>query len=924
MNGSTLLKLLAQTATSDEQLDVLPSDIVRFSLIFHAYPDLQVVSRKLAEILDSRAFSLTRLEEDPSVEASRVLILQFPGSSRTLSERALFEMGQYLVDELQLRSAEPDLATRFFPEPDPSGPRIVGPESAIVGLWCSASAAPPTEHDWALRSVRAREAWAISPARGKGIFVGQPDTGVADHLELRGGMLDLAKGRNLLEGGAPTDPLAASMSHPGHGTATSSVVASREAGGVTGAAPKATLVPIRCVNSVILLDATPVAAAVNHARVVGCDVVTMSLGGLFSTPLQAAINDAISAGMIVLAAAGNCVGWVTYPASEARVIAVAGVNVNDKPWVGTSKGNLVDISAPAEHVYAALRKPGDPAINKFNAREGTSFAVATTAGVAALWLAHHGRKAVRAEAARRGTTVQTLFRTALRQTARRPASWDQARMGAGIVDAAALLSLSLRDIAAPSVASVAKPRAVVEKVSTLAAEGRTVGGFDWARHGVEANLLAAKAITTSRRALAGFESVGRGNLAPSSRLRATAPAVLRDLFAEAEVQLPSRARIRTNQSLEPVIRLLATAGAGLESAAGMTMERGLQRLREGHGRTLIGDLERRFRETEVSDEAAADRRTAVEKAETGLRKLELKGPAARLTNDEIFAVEALVSLHNRPAVRVTGDGFDPMDPMLGDWSATLFNSTELSERIAAVGRVNLDDVHVGTGWVIGPGLIATNRHVLEFIAEEFRLASGATTWHFSGDATVNFDPSGRGEDKRFRITGVVASGEDRINEIVDFAHLDLAVLAVESINAGGKPLPKPVKRSSDATLAGKGTDILICGYPARPDPNSLRDPETRLVRADVVSRLQGIFGLAYSVKYLSPGQITAAPGKLDGDAKAWVFGHDATTLGGSSGSLCLFLGDPLEAVGLHFGGGTLRSNYAHALSDPRAGKLFGS
>ena len=94
MNGGTLLKLLAQTATSDEQLDVLPSDIVRFSLIFYAYPDLQVVSRKLAEILDSRAFSLTRLEEDPSVEASRVLILQFPGSSRTLSERALFEMGR--------------------------------------------------------------------------------------------------------------------------------------------------------------------------------------------------------------------------------------------------------------------------------------------------------------------------------------------------------------------------------------------------------------------------------------------------------------------------------------------------------------------------------------------------------------------------------------------------------------------------------------------------------------------------------------------------------------------------------------------------------------------------------------------------------------------------------------------------------------
>ncbi|MEI4908484.1 hypothetical protein Q8G40_30845, partial [Klebsiella pneumoniae] len=47
------------------------------------------------------------------------------------------------------------------------------------------------------------------------------------------------------------DPMDYSGS-PGHGTGTASVVASREAGKVIGAAPKATLVPLRAVTSVVV------------------------------------------------------------------------------------------------------------------------------------------------------------------------------------------------------------------------------------------------------------------------------------------------------------------------------------------------------------------------------------------------------------------------------------------------------------------------------------------------------------------------------------------------------------------------------------------------------------------------------------------------------------------------------------------------
>ena len=42
--------------------------------------------------------------------------------------------------------------------------------------------------------------------------------------------------------------------------------------------------------------------------------------------------------------------------------------------------------------------------------------------------------------------------------------------------------------------------------------------------------------------------------------------------------------------------------------------------------------------------------------------------------------------------------------------------------------------------------------------------------------------------------------------------------------------------------------------------------------------------------------------------------HDATTLGGSSGSLVASMDAPLRAVGLHFGGAWRSENYAHGLA----------
>ncbi len=96
------------------------------------------------------------------------------------------------------------------------------------------------------------------------------------------------------------------------------------------------------------------------------------------------------------------------------------------------------------------------------------------------------------------------------------------------------------------------------------------------------------------------------------------------------------------------------------------------------------------------------------------------------------------------------------------------------------------------------------------------------------------------------------------------------------------------------------------------------DPATGEFSADISKRLAQIFNFQYGRKYISPGMIEVTPGTLDGDPKGWVFAHDATTLGGNSGSAVLGLGAQPNVIGLHFGGAPLTANYAHTLAKVKA------
>ncbi|MHC2789112.1 serine protease, partial [Bradyrhizobium liaoningense] len=795
---SALNVLRAVAAASQGTIEgALPPHIVRFTLEYDAAPDLAAESKRIEAFLQSDRFSLERFDPD----LQQFLILQFPGVSRRISTPTLYAMAAELARGLDLVSCVPDVGVPVVTDPGPDGSATESAlGDAILNFTCWAKKDDELSKRWAIESIRADKAWAVT--KGAGVLIAQPDTGVSPHVELEAGALDKSKAWNILNNTSdPTDPLSDAAGNPGHGTATSSTVISRLLGRIAGSAPEAQVVPIRCVDSVILgLDGSPIARAVLHAKRIGADVISMSLGGPFYSPsLAAAIAQAVDEGVIVCAAAGNCVQpIVVYPASDPNVIALAGIDHDDKPWKGTSRGPKVDAAAPAENVFVARRSPFDGGVGTIEPSQGTSFATALTAGVAALWVAHFGRDAIRAQAKKNGVKVHHLFRAALRKSARPPRSgtWDSWNFGAGIVDAEALLKLPLDQIPAappmPPAVATQQPEAAVIAVM-IEAVSRNQGDFDWKRHGAEAVYLATDAwrrASPARDML--VESAQKPT--PSTEIMATAPAVLRAAIGQADDAPAMQPPLVGEPARREFIRSLGAHGmGGTESAATTTIEAAQARL-QGAGldalRQLAADTCAKLDAEDTTSAGVAARRGIQESVVPIVQQLLSGGPVA-LSAEHRANLEALVAMKGRPSFRVVNGTIDPNDPMFGEWGGSLIAQPELPALTGAVGRIDGDGTHIGTGFVIADSIVMTNRHVLEAIAEEVGSPTGST-WIFSfGEVTIDFSENANGS-ARFRVKSVIGCGPDPIEGKVRFPRLDMALLEVETSNAAGQKLPAPL------------------------------------------------------------------------------------------------------------------------------------
>ncbi|MDX1784749.1 MAG: S8 family serine peptidase [Roseovarius sp.] len=922
--GLPLLKrIMAQTHADTRSL--YAPERLRFALELaqngkSASDFLPTLRSRLETITGSHNFTLEPLFEDQSGAENLFFVFAPDGLDRTLPDEMLFAIAHDLRRELDLVSCEPDTGAQVFSDPDPDPPTTT--EGAVLDATCWVHGAPPEPKDWALAKTNVPAAWALAPGKGEGIIVAQPDTGIAEHQELAQTHFDFTRSLNLIEGGKqPTDPLTSAMSNPGHGTGTASVLASAGSGTISGSAPGATIVPIRCINDVKIFNAIPVARAVDHAVSVGAHVITMSLGGLWSSPLRAAIRRAIAADVIVLSAAGNCVGLVVWPARYPEMIAVGGTDVDDRKWKGSSTGSSVDFSAPAQHVWKAVRSDTVSQTNAIAPGQGTSFATALCAGIAALWLEHHGRSAVIAKARTRGVSVQALFAAAVRQTAHRPAGFPSG-LGAGVIDAEALVALPLPQIGTSQIETASPDAAdpsggLSDALGALFGPGAPDPAFDWAAHGAELSALLVADIRAGR---------GREDAATEARAFRQSSSALTEAAASSRdsriAHLVLRGRpaapsimIRSSVSPERLGRLLSGFGAaaqpGLapEAAASVSPEQGRTAL-DGPGRArALRSLERRL---ESSADAAGE--TLIEESDRALAELHTHGTVAKLNEINAIRLEALVSLTERPAIpvvtRQTPDGdtvqtVDVNDPEFGRFAGMAAIALPALEQgaLASVGRIDGDGIHLGTGWMVGPGLVMTNRHVLEEFAAPLPRLDDPESWQIYRDTWINFSPQADDLKQNFKITGVAFAGAQQIRTYpVSFAKLDLALLTVATNNDAGGALPAPVAIAANAP--SQAQSLFALGYPA--PPHYIPRDEDGQMRQDVIERLRTIFGLQYRRKYFSPGSMMAQPHQ-------WVFDHDATTLGGNSGSLVGTLSDEVAAVGLHFAGDWLRANHAHDL-----------
>jgi serine protease len=127
--------------------------------------------------------------------------------------------------------------------------------------------------------------------------------------------------------------------------------------------------------------ARAIAAAVDA----GAHVISISAGGLWSWALARAVRDATRRGVVIVAAAGNHVRTVVWPARFPDVIALGATDRDDQPWRGSSRGPRVALTAPGVAVPCAKAGGG------LRPGTGTSYATALTAGAVATWLSFHGR-----------------------------------------------------------------------------------------------------------------------------------------------------------------------------------------------------------------------------------------------------------------------------------------------------------------------------------------------------------------------------------------------------------------------------------------------------------------------------------------------------------------------------------------------------
>lgn len=295
------------------------------------------------------------------------------------------------------------------------------------------------------------------------------------------------------------------------------------------------------------------------------------------------------------------------------------------------------------------------------------------------------------------------------------------------------------------------------------------------------------------------------------------------------------------------------------------------------------------------DAALAIARDLVEQARAALEKKHLR-------ESEALALESVIHVRGRPALRVLGSRLESLEHFPGSelWQDFI---TDYEERIvaaaAATGGVIVDAFATGnprwlqgSAWMVASDRVVTNRHVLLPMNREKLIDPGSSEINArvrdGFKILIEFAADDRKPARTIsrRVTGVlfVAAPSDPV---------DVAVLAIEPYH-DTQPLAL-------ANVAAPPKNLYVVGHPA--------------LAAAIPDDVKSVFGNPDGKKRVSFGQLL--PILENGSAIL----HDASTIGGYSGGAVVGIREG-KVAGLHYYGDPAVGNVAVSVSALRAHAVF--
>lgn len=234
-----------------------------------------------------------------------------------------------------------------------------------------------------------------------------------------------------------------------------------------------------------------------------------------------------------------------------------------------------------------------------------------------------------------------------------------------------------------------------------------------------------------------------------------------------------------------------------------------------------------------------------------------------------------------PVTNFKGDSF---------WKTiTESRAQALTKAIRCTGKITVFNLAAGSGFLVAPNIVMTNRHVLQNLTTE------GDRYSLLSDVFIDFGCENKTTDTalKAKITKVIYPGQNEITTL-NHRYMDMALVEIEPVNN----LPEPIKLDTKPA-SSSGTEIFLIGF-----------PDQSAIPRNAGTVYRDFFAEFMGYKKVAPGTITTSL-----DLWAGRFSHDASTLRGNSGSMVVTLGSEEVAVGLHYGGVQLPSpeNWAHGL-----------